>query len=240
MIDLFDEKDRTIYIEAMTALQNAGVNFMLGGAFAVYKYTGWWRNTHDVDVYTLREQVPEAISALSSAGFSDLGEQAKDDNKWIYHACKDSVIFDVIWRSANLEHYITEDWLKKAPQNSFLGMDLLFLPLEELIWMKMFVINRHRCDWSDNMRIIKAQCGNVDWNHLLKISGGDWLLLAAMIDVFDWLHPDSVNCIPPHIRADLAKRRLEYHKNPVAADREHLLDPWIHQRKDIYAAGSNE
>lgn len=240
MIDLFEAKDREIYIEALAALDDAGVDFMLGGAFAVYSYTNWWRNTHDVDVYVIKEDVPAAIDALDLAGFVDLGEQAKDDRKWIYHAGKDKIIFDVIWRSANLEHYITIDWFDRAPVGEFLDMEMRFLPLEELMWIKMYVINRHRCDWPDVMRIIRAQCGNIDWHRLLKIIDDDWLLLSGLVDVFDWLQSGSMGCIPDDIRDEFARRRLEYKNDPTYVEREHLLDPWIHQRKDIYASGSDE
>lgn len=240
MKDLFEEQHRALYTQALSALTESGVNYMLGGAFAVYYYTGWWRNTHDIDVYVTPEHLDDAKRALDAAGFSDLGEQAGGDRAWIYHSGRDSLIVDVIFRFANLSNYVTQDWFDRAPESEFLGMNMKVLPIEELIWLKVFVINRDRSDWPDVMRIIRAQCQRIDWNRLLDLLGEHWLLLAGMIDVFDWQHPGSMDCIPDHIRDEFATRRKEYRKHPINVEREHLLDPWLHQRTDRYATWSNE
>lgn len=214
---------------------------MVGGAFAVHHYTNWWRNTHDIDVYMTRHDVAGAAEALSSVGFTDIGEQAPGDRQWIYHSGKRGLIFDVIWRFANLANYITPGWFERAPTGEFLGMQLAFLPLEELVWIKVFVINRHRCDWPDVMRLVQAQCRNLDWERLMGLLGEHWLLLAGLVDVYDWQHPQSMGCVPDSIRDELARRRLEYRRNPPAhVNREHLLDPWLHQRADIYAIRRDE
>lgn len=225
----------------MDALCQAGVDFMVGGAFAVYHYTNWWRNTHDLDIYVVHEDVERAAKVLASVGFADLGEQAPGDWQWIYHSGKDGLILDVIWRFANLANYITDDWFDRASTGEFLGLNLRFLPLEELCWIKVFVINRHRCDWPDVMRVIRAQCQRLNWNRLLDLLGEHWLLLAALVDVFDWQHPDSMDCIPQGIRNELAAKREAYRlDHPVTVSREHLLDPWLHQRADMYAIRRDE
>lgn len=241
MANSSNSQDNEIYTLALSALNKSGIDYMLGGAFAIYHYTNWWRNTHDIDVYMVKEDVPKAAGALEMAGFDDMGEQAEGDKDWIYHACCESVIVDVIWRFANLENYITRDWFDRAPVGRFLGNDVKFLPLEEIVWIKTFVINRHRCDWPDVMRVIRAQCRNLDWNRLLDMLGEHWLLLAGLIDVFDWQHPDSMGCIPGGIREELMNRRELYWENPPhLVEREHLLDPWIHYRADQYALWRNE
>ena len=241
MKDLFNPNERDLYIDALETLHEADIPFMVGGAFAVYHYTNWWRNTHDIDIYVVQEDLPAAMEALDSTGFTDIGEQAEGDREWIYHSAKGHVIFDVIWRFANLENYISRDWFERAPEANFLGLDLKFLPLEELCWIKSFVINRHRCDWPDVMRIIKAQCQVLQWDRLLDMLGENWLLLAGLVDVFDWQHPESISCIPGSIRDKLAQMRIEYHNNPPrGVKREELLDPWLYQRADRYAIRRDE
>ncbi|MHB9035635.1 MAG: nucleotidyltransferase [Armatimonadota bacterium] len=237
----FENHDREMYMPALTVLNESGIDYMLGGAFALYHYTQWWRNTHDVDVYLVQDDVPKACRVLEMAGFEDIGEQAEGDRDWIYHSRRESMIVDVIWRFANLENYVTRDWLERAPVGNFLGTGVKFMPLEELVWIKTFVINRHRCDWPDVMRVIRAQCSNLDWERLLRLLDEHWLLLAGLVDVFDWQHPDSVGCVPDRIREELIRRRWEYWANPPrGAEREHLLDPWIHYRADEYAVWRNE
>lgn len=226
----WDQKDT--YVEALRTLDSRGVNYMLGGAIAVHHYTGWWRATHDLDVYTTRDQVESAATALEDMGFRDIGEQAPGDREWIYHAAKGDVIIDIIWRFANYIDYVSPDWQTRAPRGEFLGVETAFLPLEELMWIKLYVINRHRCDWPDLMRIIRAQCSAIDWRRLLTLVGDDWLLLAGLIDVFDWQFPRSVGCVPAFVRGELVERRGWYIADPPDVDRQHLLDPWLKQRLD--------
>ncbi len=180
------------------------------------------------------EDIERARQALDKAGFRDIGEQAAGDHEWIYHSSKDALIVDVIWRFANLANYVSRDWLDRAARGTFLGKEVMFMPLEELIWIKVFVINRHRCDWPDVMRVIRFQCGNIDWDRLLGLIAENWLLLEGLIAVFDWQHPGSTGCVPTGIRQELARRHEEYLKHPVNVEREHLLDPWLHQRLDRY------
>jgi hypothetical protein len=239
--DPFETEHRSLYVEALDALCRSGVPFMVGGAFAVWHYTGLWRDTHDIDIYMTRDHVAEAAKALDSVGFIDLGEQAAGDRQWIYHSGRSGLIIDVIWRFANLANYVTPDWFERASAGELAGLGLRFLPPEELTWTKVFVINRHRCDWPDVMRLAQAQCQRLDWDRLLGLLGEHWLLLAGLIDVFDWQYPESMGCIPDGVRDELARRRAEYRRQPPAhMSREHLLDPWLHVRADGYAIRRDE
>ena len=230
MDKLFDCEDANFYREAIAKLKEHGVGFMVGGAFAVHHYTGCWRNTHDVDLYTTPERVESAGQALNAAGFLDIGEQAEGDRQWIYHSRKGRVIVDVIWRSANLISYVTPDWFARAPMGTFADAEVAFMPMEELVWIKVFVINRHRCDWPDILRILKSQCGKLDWDRLLDLLGENWPLMSALADVFDWQYPARRDCIPERIRREFAQRRETWRATSTDVEREDLLDPWLHLR----------
>jgi len=230
MENSFDDEDASFYREAIGGLNERGVRFVVGGAFAVHHYTGCWRNTHDMDVYTTPEQVEDAKRALNSAGFRDIGEQAEGDRQWIYHASRGQVIVDVIWRFANLINYVTPDWFERAPEGTFVGTDVMFLPLEELVWVKVFVINRHRCDWPDILRILKAQCSKLDWDRVIELLGENWPLMSGLVDVFDWQYPACRDCVPERIRHEFAQRRETWRATSTDTEREGLLDPWLHLR----------
>ena len=229
-----------MYVEALTALERHSIKYMLGGAFAVYHYTGWWRSTHDMDIYVLPNGATSAVEALGTIGFIEQGEQAPGDMEWIRHTAKEDIIVDVIWRFANLSNFVSMEWFERASHGEFMGIRTTFIPLEELLWVKLFVINRHRCDWPDLMRVIKAQCGRADWLRLLELLGEHWLLLAALVDVFDWQYPSHIDCIPNELRDEFARRRRIYCQHPTNIDREYLLDPWLHLRADEYALRRNE
>lgn len=230
--DRISWEDKDVYALALSKLNERGVDYMVGGAVAVHHYTGWWRATHDLDLYTTMDHVTPAATALAEAGFPDIGEQAPGDREWIYHARKGQAVIDVIWRFANLIDYVSPDWFARAPKGTFLGVDVAFVPIEELMWIKVFVINRHRCDWPDLMRIISAQCEQIDWDRLMGLLKDDWLLLSALVDVFDWQCPRSVGCIPDSVRRRFAELRQAYLANPPDVEREGLLDPWLNLRGD--------
>lgn len=240
MSDVLHIEHEHLYREALTAMVESGPRFMVGGAFAVYHYTNWWRSTHDIDLYVAPQDKDPAMETLKSAGFRDIGQQAEGDEHWIYHTSKKAIIVDIIWGSANLTHHVSSDWFERASLGRFLDMELLYLPLEEFILMKTFVINRHRCDWPDVMRIIRYQCDNIHWQRLLDLFGEHWLLLSSLVDVFDWQHARCMQCIPDHVREELAWRRRNYRETAEHVEREHLLDPWIHQRSDRYVVWRDE
>lgn len=221
-----------IYVEALTVLNDRNVPYALGGAFAVWYYTGHWRHTHDMDIFTDPPNVPLAVEALHSAGFVDLGEQAPGDREWIYHSIKGDIIVDVIFKFANRISAIGPEWVENAQPGEMLDVPVKFLRMEELVWSKIFTLNRHRCDWPDVMRIIRTNCGGFDWERLLGMLGDNWLLLAALVNVFDWQHPDDYKCIPEDVRRQLNAKRQEYRPEPGQGSREKLLDPWIHSRPE--------
>jgi len=225
-----DPDNRAVYCEALDALGEAEVEFVLGGAFAVHFYTGLWRDTRDMDVFTTPERVREAINALLGAGFVDYGEMAKGDREWIFHARKQDITVDVIWKFANHIAGIEQEWLDEGVPGEFLGCQVLYTPLEELIYSKIFTLNRHRSDWPDVMRLVKNRVRPVRWDHLLDIIGEHWLLLSAVVDVFDWQYPSDMGLIPDNVRRDLRRRRDEYRPEPGAPSREVLLDPWMYTR----------
>lgn len=225
-------KHKEVYVQALKSLTEHGVPFVLGGAFAVWFYTGRWRDTHDIDVFTTPENVPIAMESLAEAGFQDLGEQAPGDRGWIYHAIKGDIIVDVIFKFANRVITVADDWVERGKEGEFLGVPLKFMPVEELVHSKIFTMNKHRCDWPDVMRIFKANCSSFDWERLLDMLGEHWLLFAGVVDVFDWQFPGDSECIPEEVRRELINRRLEYKPDPNIPPREKLLDPWIHSRPE--------
>jgi hypothetical protein len=221
-----------VYIEVLQCLVERPMPFMLGGAFGVWFYTDLWRHTHDIDIYTTPEHVQAIVGALESIGFVDIGEQAQGDRDWIYHAVKGDIVVDVIWRFANRLTYVTEEWFERASSGELLGMEVKFIPLEELVWAKIFIMNRHRCDWPDVMRVFRANCEGFDWHKLLAMVDEHWLLLSGVIDVFDWQFPADRDCVPADLRKELNRRREALETDPAAPTRERVLDPWIHMRPE--------
>ncbi|MGH9766446.1 MAG: nucleotidyltransferase [Blastocatellia bacterium] len=230
----FTDKQGEIYRLVISEAHAAGLRFAIGGGFAVNAYTGLQRNTKDLDIYVMPSEREAMIEILARAGMSDYYEQLPYDRKWIYRGYTDGVIVDVIWAMANQAAEVDEVWLTRGPEVEILGQRPRLLPPEELIWTKLYVLQRDRCDWPDVFNLIYSKGEALDWEHLLKRLGDDAPLLGGVLSLFVWLCPGRVRTIPGWLWG-----RLDLIKPPSSAstpmnidyDRRHvgLIDsrPWF-------------
>ena len=63
------ESERQIYQEALRALNQAGIHYVISGLYALYAYTGIYRKTKDLDVFVEPRYVVRAAEVLKEAGF---------------------------------------------------------------------------------------------------------------------------------------------------------------------------
>ncbi|HXT12397.1 MAG TPA: nucleotidyltransferase [Candidatus Angelobacter sp.] len=191
------------YRDAIHALRQADLRFLLGGGFALATYIGRWRNTKDIDFYIMQEDRDKAVAALTKAGFTDLFERLPYDRKWIFRSTRDGVIVDIIWAMANQRAQTDEQWFERAPAARVRGEPLSILPMEEFLWCKLYIMQRDHCDWTDVFNLIYAVGAQLDWNHLLARLDEDWPLLKGMLTVYDWLCPEQARELPRWLRAQL-------------------------------------
>lgn len=191
------------YERAIVAIRKTGRPFMLGGAFGLATYTGRWRNTKDIDFYVLPEDREPIIKALTNAGFADFYERLPYVRHWIYRSFKNDCIVDIIWAMANQRAQVDEQWFERATEGVFHGEKLLVIPAEELLWCKLYVLQKDRCDWPDVFNLIHACSRNIDWDHLVDRLGDDLALLLGLLNVYCWLCPGTDLNLPPQLRAVL-------------------------------------
>ena len=60
---------QAFYQEGITLLQESGVDFMLGGGFATFHYTGMFRDTKDLDIFCLPSEYPKILKYFSQKGY---------------------------------------------------------------------------------------------------------------------------------------------------------------------------
>ena len=105
------------------------------------------------------------------------------------------------------------EWLSRGPEVSLRGERLRAIPIEELIWSKLYILQRERSDWNDVFNLIDAQPGAIDWGHLIQQLSDDVPLLSAALLVYGWLAPDRSGDIPGEVWSRLAlqppQRELE-------------------------------
>ena len=190
------EEEWTVYRRVLHNIREAGVPFAIGGGFAMSAYTGLWRHTKDLDVYVTPEHRQAAIEALSRAGLRDYFDVLAYDRKWIYRGHTEETIVDVIWAMANQRAQVDDAWIRRGPTVNVHGESLALVPPEEMLWAKLYIIQRERCDWPDTLNLVYALGPDLDWSWLVKRVDDDLPLLDAMLRVFAWLCPDLAQRLP--------------------------------------------
>jgi hypothetical protein len=196
----------SIYRRVIHFARERGVPFALGGAFAFGAYTGQWRNTKDLDIYVQPQHRDTMVEVLARSGLSDYYVLLPYDRRWIYRGFIDGTIVDIIWAMANQRAQVDETWITAGREVAIDGEPLRAIPAEELIWAKIYIVQRDRCDWPDVLNVIHAAGGSLDWKRLLDRLGRDWQVLRSVLALFCWVAPGRARSLPEWLweRVDLA------------------------------------
>jgi hypothetical protein len=222
-------EDWLLYRTALEAIRKSGVPFLLGGSFGLAFYTGRWRNTKDLDIVVHPSSHQILATSLASVGFLDFFDKQPYDRGWIYRTMRDGVIVDIIWGMANRRAQVDDIWFENAPTVNVHDEVVQIVPMEELLWTKLYVLQRDRCDWPDILNLLYDGIHHLDWKHLLNRLEDDLALLKAIIVVFSWLCPDRAQEIPSYVKDFLSLEEAENSSSLENIRRLHLLDsrPWF-------------
>ena len=227
---IIPDEQWAVYLDAIRVTRKTGARFLLGGAFGLAAYTGRWRNTKDLDFFVLPSDKDKIIDALTKAGFEDFYPRLAYDRGWIYRAVRDEVLVDTIWQTPNRRSVVDGEWFTRSRKLDLRGVNLAVLPAEELLVIKLYIVQRDRCDWPDLINLLYQTCDQLDWQHILNRLGSERPLLAGLLHLFNWIAPSRALRLPSEIR-DVFQLPL-----PTAGDlalpedhRVRLLDsrPWF-------------
>jgi len=189
-----------IYRSVMDAANAHNIPFALAGAFATATHTGSFRDTNDMDLYTLpehREQLKQLIEG--SLGLADIYDTFPYHRDWTYRATDGSTIIEVIWTMRNHRADVDLPWLTHWGQIEARGIKFFVAPPEEMMWAKLYVLHRLRSDWPDVFKYLDACGPGLDWQHLYERLGPDFPLLGGALSVFYWLNPQRAAAFPAWI-----------------------------------------
>lgn len=231
--DRIPDAEWEVYRAVIHQARSLGIRFAIGGAFATAAYVGVLRNTKDLDLYVLASDRDLMKEATRRAGLVDFYDRLPYDRSWIYRARLGDIIVDTIWTMANHRADVDEAWLTRGLAVEIRGEPLRAIPVEELIWAKLYILQRDRSDWGDVLNLIEAQTESVKWEHLLGRLAQDIPLLAGALAVYGWLSPARASLIPEKVWSRVGLRAPQRDSGPVATvTRADLLDsrPWFHSR----------
>lgn len=219
-----------IYRQVIACARELGIRFALGGGLAVSVYTGYWRPSKDLDIYVLPRDREAMIAITHTAGLRDYHAERPYDRTWIYRSSLNGTIVDIMWAMANHRAPVDETWLVCGAAVSVNGESVRVLPVEEMIWDKLYVLQRDRCDWPEALKLIYAAGPTLDWEHLLARVGEDLPLLAGALSIFRWLCPGRAGAFPGWLWERLAVPAPPQGNVPdTERSRIELLDrrPWF-------------
>ncbi|WP_242395228.1 nucleotidyltransferase family protein [Anaeromyxobacter oryzisoli] len=220
---------------ALRALAASGVPFMVAGAYALFEYTGIFRDTKDLDLFLRERDLEDAFRVLEAAGF----RTELTDPGWIGKAWKGPWYVDLIFSSGNGLAVVDDVWFEHARTGRVLDVEALLAPPEEMIWSKSFVLERERYDGADVNHLLRACGETLDWERLLARFDQYWEVLFSHLLLFEFAFPAARSVVPDWIMRELLRRTTENLRagdHPVPLCRGNLMSR-VQYRHDLEQLG---
>lgn len=183
---------RQFYLRTMQTLNEAGLDWLVGGGYALGHYTGIERHTKDFDIFVRRPDYDRTMEVLAAAGYAT----ELTFPHWLGKASCEHGYVDVIFSSGNGVATVDDAWFQHAAAGEALGVPVKLCPAEETIWSKAFIMERERYDCADIMHLLLACAEKLDWMRLLKRFGTHWRVLFSYLCLFGFIYPAERARIP--------------------------------------------
>lgn len=201
------------YYRILQLLNESGVPYLIGGAYAFGYYTGVNRHTEDLDVFIDRNHYEQIMQVFITAGC----ETRLEAPHWLGKACRGSNSIDIIFNSGTGVAKVDNEWFEYAVAGKLMGIPVNFCPPEEIIWSKSFLMERERYDGADVAHLLLACASNLDWKRLLRRFGTNWRVLLSHLILFGFIYPSDQEKVPTWIMdkllSDLNAER--HHAAPI-------------------------
>lgn len=200
--DMVDANAHVIYRRGLITLRDAQAPFLVGGSYALERYTRVVRDTKDFDIFVLPRDRDRALHVLAAAGYhTDLTYP-----HWLAKAFCGEDFIDVIFNSGNGCCQVDEEWFLHAVENMVLDVPVRLCPPEEMIWSKAFVTERERYDGADIAHILRACGEQLAWPRLLRRFDAHWRVLLSHLVLFGFIYPSERTKIPDWVMQKLLHR----------------------------------
>jgi hypothetical protein len=193
---------QTIYRRALRLLTDADVHFLLGGAYAFARYTGVVRHTKDLDLFLRQTDVDRARHALEAEDF----RTELTYPHWLAKAFAGDYFVDLIFNLGNGIGPVEDDWFDHAEPGDLLGVPVRLLGPAEMIFSKVFTMDRGRFDGADIAHLIRACGDRLDWRRLLDRAGTSWPVLLSHLVMYNFVYPADRDKVPRSVLRDLLDR----------------------------------
>jgi hypothetical protein len=197
-----DDEARQFYTSTMELLNESGVPYLLGGAYALGHYTGLQRHTRDLDLFVREADCKRILDILGESGY----KTEMTFPHWLGKAYSGDLYIDLIFSSGNAIAYVDDKWFEYSASAQVFGVDVKLCPAEEIIWSKSFIMERERYDGADIAHLLRAKADSLDWDRLLMRFDKHWRVLLTHLILFGFIYPEEQHKIPGMVLANLLDR----------------------------------
>lgn len=220
-----EPRTAAFYCHAVDALTREGVPFLVGGAYALGRYTGIVRHTKDFDIFVRPEDCRRILDLFAAEGY----RCELTFPHWLGKVYADGDFIDVIYSSGNGIATVDDEWFAHAVVGEVLGREVRLCPVEEIIWSKGFIMERERFDGADVAHLLRARAADLSWPRLLRRFGKHWRVLFTHLVLFGYVYPSERDRIPATVMEELIGR-LRQELTATPAD-EHVCQGTILSRE---------
>jgi hypothetical protein len=182
----------TFYRDALALMVDSPIPVLVGGAFALQRYTGLARDTKDIDIFVRPADVPRTLRTFERAGYVT----EVPFPHWLAKTHNGQFFMDIIFSSGNGLAVVDDEWFAAATDAEVMGMPVKLAPVEETIWSKAFIMERERFDGADVAHLLHATADTLDWHRLLRRFDGHWPVLLSHLVLFGYIYPSKRDLIP--------------------------------------------
>lgn len=213
----FDADTAAVYQRVLDILNESGLPFLVGGAYAFSCFTGIERVTKDLDLFIRRSDFEEAARVITRADPTFKVELTYPH--WLGKIWAGEVFIDLIFNSGNGVTEVDEDWFTHAADGEVLGRPVKLSPIEEQIWSKAFIMERERHDGADVAHLLHACARQIDWPRLLQRFGPHWRVLMSHLVLFGFIYPAERDELPAWVMTELLQRLNQEIRQPPPDDK---------------------
>ncbi|MBK9260637.1 MAG: nucleotidyltransferase [Polyangiaceae bacterium] len=202
---VYEPKSHETYRRALVTLNESGVDYLVGGAFALEQLAGIPHKTHDLDIFTREKDSSELLAVLQDIGATT----EMTFPHWLAKAHFEDCFVDVIYSSGNGVAVVDDEWFDNALTGTVLGVETKLCPPEETLFSKAYIMERERYDGADIAHLLRSWATRMDWDRLVRRFGPHWRVLLSHLVLFGFVYPGEMSKIPPKVIRRLARRLVQ-------------------------------
>ncbi len=202
------------YRRALRSLADAGIPFLVGGAFAHACFTGIRRSTKDLDLFIRRADYERIAAVARAEGW----RTELTFPHWLAKVYAGEDFIDLIFNSGNGVTPVNDRWFRNNAQAEVLGVPVLIANVEDGLLSKAFIMERERYDGADIAHLLQANAEHLDWTGLLERFGTHWRVLLAHLTLFGYIYPGERHRVPAWVMEQLLARLAEESRRPPPTD----------------------